>query len=113
MNEAKVEFLQDALNDLEELIEFIAQDSVSAAKKMQAQVMKKIGELQQFPRRGMPAPEPKMKEAGWRMLFISPYVAFYRIIENKVLIYRIFHGASNYPMLYSQMVDKSKKSNNS
>jgi len=102
----KVEFLQDALDDLEELIDFIAKNSISAAQKMHTKVMVKIKELEQFPRRGMPVPEPKMKEAGWRMLFIPPYVAFYREIESKVLVYRIFHGASNYPLLYRQMVDK-------
>ena len=105
----KVEFLQDALDDLEELIEFMAQNSTSAASKMHKKMMQKIQELHQFPRRGMPVPDPKMKEAGWRMLFIPPYVAFYRIIGNKVLIYRIFHGASNYPMLYKQMLDKTEQ----
>jgi len=104
----EVEFLQDALDDLEELIGFIARDSVAAAEKMNAQVMEKVRELRQFPRRGRPVPEPKMKEAGWRMLFIPPYVAFYRILENKVLFYRIFHGASNYPRLYAQMTDRDK-----
>ena len=99
----EVEFLQDALDDFEELIEFVAMDSVNVAEKMYLQIMLKIKELGRFPRRGRPVPEPKMKTAGWRMLFISPYVAFYRIVENKVLIYRIFHGSSNYPALYDKM----------
>ena len=107
MNSAdKVDFLQDALDDLEELIEFIAQSSVSAARKIHAQVMERARELLMFPRRGIPVPDPRMKEAGWRMFFIPPYVAFYRLVENKVLIYRIFHGASDYPALYDQMLNK-------
>ena len=99
----KVEFLQDALDDLEELIEYIAKDSVVAAEKMHNQVVLKANELKEFPGRGRPVPEPKMKEAGWRMIFIPQYVAFYRIIKDNVLIYRIFHGSSNYPKLYDQM----------
>ena len=39
----------------------------------------------------------------YRILGIPPYLAFYRIIDNIVFIYRILHGATNYPTLYQKM----------
>jgi len=46
-------------------------------------------------------------------LGIKPYIAFYRVISNNVFIYRVLHGASNYPLLYEQMMlDLSRPSQN-
>lgn len=99
---SKVEFLQDAVDDLEELVEYIAKDNITEAEKMYKRVIDHAQELKDFPRRGMPVPDEKMKKSGWRMLFVPPYVLFYRIIDDCVVIYRIFHGASNYPALYDK-----------
>ena len=45
-----------------------------------------------------------MSAVGYRMLRIKPYVAFYRIIGHDVFIYRVLHGAMNYPLLYRKML---------
>jgi len=37
------------------------------------------------------------------MLGIMPYIAFYRIVNHNVFIYRVLHGATNYPLLYEKM----------
>ena len=63
----------------------------------------KATDLSTFPKRGRFVPDDKMKKAGYRMLHIAPYIIFYRIIEQNVVIYRIIHGAMNYPMLYEKM----------
>jgi len=49
-------------------------------------------------------PDKKMAAAGYRMLGIKPYIAFYRVIERNIFICRVLHGATNYPLLYGQMV---------
>ena len=33
------------------------------------------------------------------MIIVDPYIAFYRFIDNKVFVYRILHGARNFPHL--------------
>ena len=102
-----VNFLQEALDDLEEIVLYIAKNSKAAAFRVHDEFMKKASELKNFPKRGRPVPDKKMSAAGYRMLFVKPYIAFYRIVGSDIFIYRIMHGASNYPTLYKQMLEDS------
>ena len=43
------------------------------------------------------------------MMGIKPYIAFYRIMGCNVFIYRVLHGAMNYPLLYEKLVQNSGK----
>jgi len=98
-----VQFLQEALDDLEEIILYIAQDSPRAALRMHDSIIEKANDLSVFPKRGRLVPDRKMASAGYRMLGIKPYIVFYRVIDHTVLIYRVLHGATNYPLLYEKM----------
>ena len=100
----KVRFLQEALDDLEEVILYIAQDSRAAAISMHDKVVEKTKDLETFPKRGRLVPDKKIGEAGYRMLGIKPYIAFYRVIGRNIFIYRVLHGATNYPLLYEKLV---------
>jgi plasmid stabilization system protein ParE len=99
-----VQFLQEALDDLEEIVLYIAQDSRQAALRMHDKIIDKANDLTVFPKRGRLVPDKKMSAAGYRMLGIKPYIAFYRVVERNVFVYRVLHGAANYPLLYGQMV---------
>ena len=99
-----VKFLQEALDDLEEIVLYIAQDSRQAALRMHGEIIDKANDLTVFPKRGRLVPDNKMAAAGYRMLGIKPYIAFYRVIKKNVFIYRVLHGATNYPLLYGRMV---------
>jgi len=99
-----VQFLQEALDDLEEIVLYIAQDSRQAALRMHDKIIEKANDLSIFPKRGRLVPDKKMAEAGYRVLGIKPYIAFYRVIERNVFIYRVLHGATNYPLLYTKMM---------
>lgn len=103
METYNVKFLQAALDDLEEIVLYLAQESRTAALRMHDKIIEKANDLTIFPKRGRLVPDKKMSAMGFRMLGIKPYIAFYRVVENNVFIYRIIHGASNYPMLYGQM----------
>ena len=96
-------FLQEALNDLEEIVLYIVQDSHAAALRMHDKIIEKANDLTIFHKRGRLVPDKKMSAAGYRMLGIKPYVLFYRVIDHDVFIYRVLHGASNYPLLYEKM----------
>ena len=98
-----VHFLQEALDDLEEIVLYIAQDSRGAALRMHDRIIEKANDLMIFPKRGRLVPDKKMAAAGFRMLGIKPYIAFYRIIDENIFIYRVLHGATNYPQLYEKM----------
>ena len=98
-----VRFLQEALDDLEEIVLYIAQDSHSAALRMHDKIIDKANDLKVFPKRGRLVPDKKMSAAGYRLLGIKPYIIFYRVIGNDVFIYRVLHGAANYPLLLEKM----------
>ena len=103
MEAYSVRFLQEALDDLEEIVLYIARDNKAAALKMHDEIIKKANNLSIFPKRGRLVPDKKMREAGYRMLLIKPYIAFYRVIGLNVFVYRVVHGASSYPTLYEKM----------
>ena len=96
-------FLQEAVDDLEEIVLYIAQDSRAAALRMHDRIIEKSNDLEIFPKRGRLVSDRKMAAAGYRMLGIKPYIAFYRIVDRNVFIYRVLHGATNYPLLYEKM----------
>jgi plasmid stabilization system protein ParE len=98
-----VRFLQEALEDLEEIVLYIAQDSRQAALCIHDKIIEKANDLSTFPKRGRLGPDKKMAAAGYRMLGIKPYIAFYRVVARNVFIYRVLHGATNYPLLYEKM----------
>ena len=99
----EVRFLQEALDDLEEIVLYIAGDSPAAALNMHNKIIEKANDLSLFPKRGRLVPDKKMSASGYRMLGIKPYIAFYRVIGHNIFIYRILHGATNYPLLHEKM----------
>jgi addiction module RelE/StbE family toxin len=104
MENYEVRFLLEALEDLEEIVLYIAQDSRQAALHMHDKIIEKANGLSTFPKRGRLVLDKKAAAAGYRMLVIKPYIAFYRVIGKNIFIYRILHGASNYPLLYEKMI---------
>lgn len=102
MENYRVEYLQTALDDLEEIVLYIAKDSVQEAIKMHDEIINKSNKLSTFPKLGREVPDKKIRRLGFRMLVISSYIAFYRIIDKKIYIYRVLHGKRNYPLLYEE-----------
>ena len=111
METYNVRFLQEALEDLEEIVLYIVQDSRKSALRMHDRIIEKVNDLTTFPKRGRLIPDKKMSAAGYRMLGIKPYAAFYRVIDNDVFIYRVLHGATNYPLLYEKMLQTDSEPN--
>jgi addiction module RelE/StbE family toxin len=103
MGTYEVQFLQEALDDLEEIVLYIAQDSRAAALRMYDKIIEKANDLTVFPKRGRLVTDKKIAAAGYRMLVIKPYIAFYRIVGRNVFIYRVLHVVANYPLLYEKI----------
>ena len=102
MENYSVKFLQIALEDLEEIILYIAKDSLKEAIKMHDEIVNKSKKLATFPKLGREVPDKKMRKMGFRMLVISSYIAFYRVRDKEIYIYRVLHGRRNYPILYEE-----------
>jgi len=88
---AEIEWSLKAENDLNEVIDYIAQDSLEYALSFYEQVREKVENLIQFPKMGRIVPE--LDEPTIRELILRNYRIIYRISEKKIQIVRLFHGS--------------------
>jgi len=102
MGKYNVELLSAAYADLDEIFDYIMADNPQAATEMLNNIMKSLRRLENFPHSGAPLLDSAMQKFNFRMVIIDPYIAFYRLIEDKVIIYRILHCARNYPHLLKE-----------
>lgn len=87
----EVEWSPLADNDLNEIIDYIAQDSLEYALSFYEEVSEKVENLTQFPKMGRIVPE--LDDPNIRELFFRNYRLIYRILGEKVQIVRLFHGS--------------------
>jgi plasmid stabilization system protein ParE len=99
MEKYNVELLPAAYADLDEIFDYILADNPKAAERTLDKIMTFLRRLEDFPHSGTPLLERSLKNFNFRMIIVDPYIAFYRFIDNKVYVYRILHGARNYPDL--------------
>jgi len=102
MEKHDVELLHAAYTDLDEIFDYIVADNPKAASEMLDTIMKSLRRLANFPHSGAPLLDRAMQKFNFRMVIIDPYIAFYRFIKDKVIIYRILHCARNYPHLLKE-----------
>ena len=99
MEKYDVELLPAAYADLDEIFDYIMVDSTQVAIEMLESIMKSLRRLENFPNSGAPLLDRLMQKFNFKMVVIDPYVAFYRFIDDKFIVYRILHCARNYPHL--------------
>lgn len=83
---AQVVWTEPALQDLNEIAEFIALDKVSAANKLVQKVFSSIERLEKFPKSGRKPPE--LENSRYFELIVNPCRIFYRVEkENDYILY--------------------------
>jgi len=87
----KIGWSPKAENDLNEIIDYIAQDSVEYALSFYEQVRERVENLTQFPKMGRKVPE--LNNSNIRELILRNYRLIYRIIGGNIQIARIVHGS--------------------
>lgn len=89
-----------ALNDLLNITGYIGEqlDNNFAAKKIRAEIVKGCGILKQYPLAGMSVGRRMDKDLGigLRYLVIGKYLAFYHIVNDSVIIVRVFDSRTDY-----------------
>ena len=91
-----VRLLGPAEQDLSEIYEYIAADNISAAERLLTRIEKDLKTLARQPSLGRIPRDPDISRLGYRYLVISDYLAFYRLEDSVILVYRIIHGARDY-----------------
>lgn len=91
--------LPAAYSDLDEIFDYIVVDNPQAAEIILDNIMQALRRLENFPHSGAPLIDRSLEKFNFRMVIVEPYIAFYRFVDNKVYVYRVLHGARNYPHL--------------
>ncbi len=93
----KILFTEDALSDLESILDYILAENPLAAEKFGASLLNHVELLQTFPRIGSPVP----RKPGIRKFFHSPIRVYYRIVEERftVEILHFWHAKRKPPKL--------------
>lgn len=80
---AKIVWTEPALDQLDDIAEYIAVDKPDAARELVARVFKKVDRLEQFPNSGREPPE--LPDSIYREVVCNPCRVFYRCDGNNVL----------------------------
>lgn len=93
-----VRWLEDAIDDLDALADYIATDDPAAAARVFTRIEETTDGLAGFPHRGRPG-----RCAGTRELVVTgtPYVVAYRITDKTIDILRVLHGRRRWPDTFS------------
>ena len=105
MQKYRVELLSVAYDDLDEVCDYIALDNPRAAERMLDTIMDALHRLEDFPLSGTPLLDNTLNGYGFRMVVVHPYIAFYRVTGDNVIVYRVLHGARNYPHLLKNSME--------
>ena len=81
---AQIKWTEPALDDLNEIAEYIALDKPSAAKKLVKEIFKSVKRLKDFPNSGKISNE--LDNSRYREIVVGPCRIFYRVEVNLVYI---------------------------
>lgn len=85
---------EDALNDLEGIYTYIAQDNPDAARETAERIMDAAAQLEHTPGMGRPGRVPNTREL---VVPGTAYLLPYRVKRREVQILRVFHTAQRPP----------------
>jgi addiction module RelE/StbE family toxin len=96
MKKFKVEWSRAASTDLLNIIDYISENSTTAAISIFEKIRSKCETLKQSPERGRVVPE--LKEYGissYHEIIVKPWRIFYRISDNKIYVLAVIDARRN------------------
>jgi len=100
-------FGPDVPNDLQEVVEYLAERSPSAAIRFSEVFQRTVEEILKFPGAGSPKVFDETGLDGirsWRVRGFRKYLIFYRQIEGGISIIGVLHGARDVPEILRRRV---------
>ena len=99
----KIIWSEQARDDLQSIVLFIARDNPTAAESFGYRLVSKVDVLAQFPKIGRVVPEEN--DEMIREIILRPYRIIYKVLEEKqiVAIARVWHGARGEPEIPSHL----------
>jgi toxin ParE1/3/4 len=90
----KIRWLDQAVMDLMEVRNYIAQDNPAAARKVSHNIRQAVAILADYPASGRPGRVPHTRELT---IASTPYVLPYRVRGGIVEILRVLHSSRKWP----------------
>lgn len=90
---AQVIWTEPALNNLNDIAEYIALNNLYAAKQLVERVFEKVERLEQFPNSGK-VPE-ELPDLNYRELVVNPCRVFYKVESDAVYILNVLRQERN------------------
>lgn len=84
--------------DIRAICDYIAQDNVDAADKLDRRLHEAVELLASIP--GMGHHRDDVPDPRYRFWSVGNYVIAYRVEENTVVVARVVHGARNFRRLF-------------
>lgn len=103
MADYRIRYAQQAVDDLDAIFDYICLDNPDAARKMLQSFKSGIERLASAPYLGaaLRTDSPLLISAGYRYIVVSPYLVFYRVVDDEVRIGRILHSRQDWlPLLF-------------
>ena len=101
MPKFNVVILTPASNDIDQIADcHLKLVGVQSAQRITDKLLDTIMMLEDHPFAGTEHSDTVLKKQGYRKLICNDYVCIYKVIEETVYIYRVVHGATNYPILF-------------
>ena len=84
---AEIVWTEPALNDLDNIAEYIAVSNLVAAKKLVKEVFAKVDMLEEYLKSGKSVPE--LPPLNYSELYVKPCRIFYKFEDNKAFILHV------------------------
>ena len=88
----KIVILPLAVQDLEDVVEYLSQFYESTALRQYDRIIEKVNTLLDFPEM-CEIYEPEKYRLTYRKLVVDDYLVFYALTGQEIQIYRILHGS--------------------
>ncbi len=102
MPKNKIEILTPAIKDIERIAEYhLKMVGPESAEQITDKILETIQTLEDQPFAGAKHPDLLLQKQDYRKLVCRDYICIYKIIEKTIYIYRIVHGATDYPKSFN------------
>ena len=105
---AKVIWTAPALQDLNDIAEYIALDKVSAAEKLVTKIFSRVELLEDSPKSGRKPPELE-KSSRYREVIVGPCRIFYRLATKEIVVLHVMRGER---LLRKYLLDERESTDN-
>ncbi|MGL1893602.1 MAG: type II toxin-antitoxin system RelE/ParE family toxin [Spirochaetaceae bacterium] len=102
MPKLKIEFLAPAIRDIEKVAEFhLRMVGPKSAELITDNLLETIQILENQPYAGTKHSDLLLQKQDYRKLVCNDYICIYKVIDQTIFIYRIVHGATDYPKSFN------------